>query len=61
MELQMTAHLIDANEALQLGLVNHITTADTFTATDQKTSLTIPYNQGAIAVGKVIECVNGLW
>ena len=28
MELQMTAHMVDANEAMQLGLVNYVTTAD---------------------------------
>lgn len=57
MELQMTAHLIDANEALQLGLVNHVTTAD---ALLQRTKdiLTIIQSKAPIAVGKIIECVN---
>ena len=57
MELQMTAHLIDANEALQLGLVNHVTTADTLLQRT-KDILTIIHSKAPIAVGKVIECVN---
>ena len=57
MELQMTAHLIDANEALQLGLVNHVTTADTLLQRT-KDILTIIQSKAPIAVGKVIECVN---
>ena len=57
MELQMTAHLIDANEALQLGLVNHITTSDTLLQRT-KDILTIIQSKAPIAVGKVIECVN---
>ena len=57
MELQMTAHLIDANEALQLGLVNHVTTAE---ALMQRTKdiLTVIQSKAPIAVGKVIGCVN---
>ncbi len=57
MELQMTAHLIDANEALQLGLVNHITTSDTLLQRT-KDILTIIQSKAPIAVGKIIECVN---
>ncbi|HMW27149.1 MAG TPA: enoyl-CoA hydratase-related protein [Ferruginibacter sp.] len=57
MELQMTAHLIDANEALQLGLVNHVTTADTLLQRT-KDILTIIQSKAPIAVGKIIECVN---
>lgn len=57
MELQMTAHLIDANEAQQLGLVNHVTTADTLLQRT-KDILTIIQSKAPIAVGKVIECVN---
>ena len=57
MELQMTAHLIDANEAQQLGLVNHVTTADTLLQRT-KDILTIIQSKAPIAVGKIIECVN---
>lgn len=57
MELQITAHLIDANEALQLGLVNHVTTADTLLQRT-KDILTIVQSKAPIAVGKIIECVN---
>jgi enoyl-CoA hydratase len=57
MELQMTAHLVDANEALQLRLVNHVTTAESLL---QRTRdiLTIIQSKAPIAVGKIIECVN---
>lgn len=57
MELQMTAHLIDANEALQLGLVNHVTTADSL-LDRVKELLTIIQTKAPVAIGKVIECVN---
>jgi enoyl-CoA hydratase len=57
MELQMTAHLIDAGEALQLGLVNHVTTADSLLQR-VKDILTIIQTKAPVAIGKVIECVN---
>ena len=57
MELQMTAHLIDANEAFQLGLVNHVTTADSLLERTKDILLVIQ-SKAPIAIGKVIECVN---
>lgn len=57
MELQMTAHLIDANEALQLGLVNHVTTPESLLERT-KDILNIIQSKAPIAVGKIIECVN---
>ena len=57
MELQMTAHLIDANEAFQLGLVNHVTTADSLLERTRDILLVIQ-SKAPIAIGKVIECVN---
>ena len=57
MELQMTAQLIDANEALRLGLVNYVTTAENLLERT-KEILTIIQSKAPIAVGKVIECVN---
>jgi enoyl-CoA hydratase len=57
MELQMTAHLIDANEALQLGLVNHVTTAESLLERT-KDILTVIMSKAPIAIGKIIECVN---
>lgn len=57
MELQMTAQLIDAHEALQLGLVNYVTAAeDLITKTTE--ILNIIMTKAPIAVGKIIECVN---
>ena len=57
MELQMTANLIDAAEALQLGLVNHVTTADTL-LDKTKEILTLIQSKAPIAISKIIECVN---
>jgi len=57
MELQMTAHLVDANEALQLGLVNHVTTAETLLERTRDI-LTIIQSKAPIAIGKIIDCVN---
>jgi enoyl-CoA hydratase len=57
MELQMTAHLIDANEALQLGLVNHVTTAESLLERT-KDILNVIMSKAPIAIGKIIECVN---
>jgi enoyl-CoA hydratase len=57
MELQMTAHLIDANEALQLGLVNHVTTAESLLERT-KDILNVIMAKAPIAIGKIIECVN---
>jgi enoyl-CoA hydratase len=57
MELMMTAHLIDANEAKQLGLVNHVTTTDTLLQHTQQI-LEVIMSKGANAVSKIIHCVN---
>lgn len=57
MELMMTAHLIDANEAKQLGLVNHVTTAETLLAHTQQI-LEVIMGKGPQAVAKVIAAVN---
>lgn len=57
MELQMTAHLIDATEALQLGLVNHVTTSESLLERT-KDILNIIMSKAPVAIGKIIECVN---
>jgi enoyl-CoA hydratase len=57
MELQMTAHLIDAAEALQLGLVNHVTTADSLLERT-KDILKVIMSKAPIAIGKIIDCIN---
>ncbi len=57
MELMMTAHLIDANEAKQLGLVNHVTTPETL-LTHTKQILEVIMSKGHNAVSKIINCVN---
>jgi enoyl-CoA hydratase len=57
MELQMTAHLVDANEALQIGLVNHVTSAESLLERT-KDILQIIQSKAPIAIGKIIECVN---
>jgi enoyl-CoA hydratase len=57
MELQMTAHLIDAAEALQLGLVNHVTTADSLLLRTADI-LKVVMSKAPVAISKIIECVN---
>jgi enoyl-CoA hydratase len=57
MELQMTAHLADAHEALQIGLVNHVTTAESLLERT-KDILLIITGKAPVAIGKIIECVN---
>jgi enoyl-CoA hydratase len=57
MELQMTAHLVDANEALQIGLVNHVTTQESLLERT-KDILNVIMSKAPIAIGKVIECIN---
>ena len=57
MELKMTAHLVDANEALQLGLVNYVTTSESLLERT-KDILLIIQSKAPVAVGKVIECIN---
>jgi enoyl-CoA hydratase len=57
MELMMTAAMIDANEAKQLGLVNYVTTAEGLLP-KAKELLTIIMTKGPNAVGKIIKAVN---
>ena len=57
MELQMTAHLMDASEALQSGLVNHVTTAESLLERT-KEILFVIQSKAPIAIGKIIECIN---
>jgi enoyl-CoA hydratase len=60
MELMMTGHMIDANEAKQLGLVNHVTTADTLIEHTKKI-LEVIMTKGPRAVGNVIAAVNAYY
>ncbi|MEJ7610749.1 MAG: enoyl-CoA hydratase-related protein [Ferruginibacter sp.] len=57
LELQMTAKIIDANEALQWGLVNYITTPEDLLPKTKELMLTIQ-SKAPFAVGKIIACVN---
>lgn len=57
MELQMTAHMMDAEEALRCGLVNHVTTADAL-LNRTKDILQIIMGKAPVAVSKIIQCVN---
>ncbi len=57
MELMMSAHIIDANEAKQLGLVNHVTTSETLLE-HTKNILAIIMSKGPNAVAKIIGAVN---
>jgi enoyl-CoA hydratase len=57
MELQMTAQLVDANEALQLGLVNHATSTESL-LDKTKEILQVIMGKAPVAISKIIECVN---
>jgi enoyl-CoA hydratase len=57
MELQMTAQIIDANEALQLKLVNHVTTIENLLSKTTEI-LTVINSKAPIAISKIIDCVN---
>ncbi len=57
MELMMTANVIDAKEAKQLGLVNHVTDADTL-LDHTKEILQVIMTKGPNAVAKIIAAVN---
>jgi enoyl-CoA hydratase len=57
MELHMTGNLIDASEALRLGLVNQVTNAESLM---EKTIeiLQIIQTKAPVAIAKVIACIN---
>jgi enoyl-CoA hydratase len=57
MELQMTANMISAAEALQMGLVNHVMPAETLIEKTREILSNIQ-TKAPIAIGKVIECIN---
>ena len=57
MELQMSARMIDAAEALQIGLVNHITTPEELLPKATEIMKGIQ-TKAPIAVGKIIACIN---
>lgn len=57
MELQMTAQIIDANEALALNLVNHVTTQENLLV-KAKEILEVIHTKAPIAISKIIDCIN---
>ena len=57
MELQMTAKITDAQEALQWGLVNYVTTAEELLPRT-KEIMQLIQTKAPIAVAKIIECIN---
>lgn len=60
MELLMSAHMIDAAEAKQLGLVNYVTTADTL-LTHTKKILDIINSKAPLAVAGCIKAANAVF
>lgn len=57
MELCMTAHMADANEALQWGLVNHVITQESLLERT-KDILNIINTKSPMALSRVITCIN---
>ena len=57
MELHMTASLIDAQQALSFGLVNHVTIAETLIE-KAMSILQLIHTKAPFAIGKIVECVN---
>lgn len=57
MEMIMTAGMIDANTALNYGLVNHVTTQDELLATAQKIASKIMRNS-SVAIDEAISAIN---
>jgi enoyl-CoA hydratase len=60
MELLMSAHMIDANEAKQLGLVNYVTTAETLLEHTIKI-LTVINSKAPLAVAACIKAANAMF
>ena len=60
MELLMSAHLIDANEAKQFGLVNYVTTAETLLEHTKKI-LDIINSKAPLAVAGCIKAANAVF
>ena len=60
MELLMSAHMIDANEAKQLGLVNYVTTAETLLEHTKKI-LEIINSKAPLAVAGCIKAANAVY
>lgn len=57
MEMQMTARMADANEALQWGLVNHVTSAENLLPKTLEI-LQLIHSKAPIAISNIIGCVN---
>ena len=60
MELLLSAHMIDANEAKQLGLVNYVTTAETLLEHTKKI-LDIINSKAPLAVAGCIKAANAVF
>ena len=57
MEMVMTAGMIDANQALTYGLVNHVTTQDELLPLCEKIAIKIMRNS-SVAIGAAIKAIN---
>lgn len=60
MELLMSAHMIDANEAKQLGLVNYVTTPETLLEHTQKV-LSVINTKAPLAIAGCIKAANAVF
>ena len=60
MEMLMSAHMVDANEAKQLGLVNYVTTSETLLEHTKKI-LDVINSKAPLAVAGCIKAANAVW
>jgi len=61
MELHLTGDMIDANVALNLGLVNYIETDKNAAIEKAKSIIHKTSTKGPVAISKVIECINAYY
>ena len=60
-ELMMTGDLIDAQEALSLGLVNHVLPTKEEAISKAESILAKVMDKAPIAIGMIIDCVNAVY
>lgn len=60
-ELMMTGDLIDANEAKELGLVNHVLPTKQEAIEKAEAILKVVMSKAPLAIGMIVDCVNAVY